>query len=440
MMVNADATAFPLKGEGFHCILFSPPFWALRKYAGEQERVWGGDPDCNHGWVDNWSGKLLPEDRRTNPYDRCLCGARRSALGLEPTPEIYIEHMRLVMRECWRVLRNDGVCFVELGDCYTGSGGPGGDYHEGSRRKDEATEGANPNRKLRRKSLAAIPARFQLMVMEEGWIVRSIIVWAKGVSFNKPPAVDGLVRRWAMSRGIGDCEDLIEELNAYLESQMYNGSVMPESVPDRPTKAWTHIFMLTKSERAWVDMVGVREEGEFDPGGVRGYRGGNIDNSQKPEVFRGPRRFEGRNLRNVWNIPDMICLNPKGYSGAHFAVWPVELAATLLKMGCPPMTCPECGKGWVRITDANRADEDGIRCATRQQGQLRDLGWQPSCGCGREDWIPGIALDPFGGSGSTGIAALQLNRRVLLIDLSLEYILQHQKERTAAVQRTFEFG
>ena len=87
----------------------SPPYWGLRKY-GDYEAVWGGDPAHAH---------VFPESRF------CDCGAWRGQLGLEPTPWDYVEHIVEAMRECRRILRDDGTLFLNLGDCYASA--PGGE-------------------------------------------------------------------------------------------------------------------------------------------------------------------------------------------------------------------------------------------------------------------------------------------------------------------------
>ncbi len=150
---NKDCRAMTeLPDESVQCVVTSPPYWGLRKYSGEQELIWG-DKDCGHEWVDRKylmhsghgdaqkSGKYSTQepipDMPILDNTCALCGAWKGAYGLEPTPELYIEHTIEILREIRRVLRKDGVVFLNLGDSYYGSGK--GLYGDG---KSHGTEGA----------------------------------------------------------------------------------------------------------------------------------------------------------------------------------------------------------------------------------------------------------------------------------------------------------
>ncbi len=134
-----------LLDESIQCVVTSPPYWGLRKYEGEQELVWG-DSQCEHEWattvrkVENnsgLSGSTLTSgaslERRQQWHDGksgtvasgfCIkCGAWCGAYGLEPTPEMYVEHTILFLREIRRVLKEDGVCWWNVGDSYASGKG-----------------------------------------------------------------------------------------------------------------------------------------------------------------------------------------------------------------------------------------------------------------------------------------------------------------------------
>ena len=125
-----------LSDESVQMVCCSPPYWGLRKYSGEQELVWG-NRDCEHIWEDasyksrgsnnlpGLSNERYEELRRDTSVSSAfcsLCGAWRGAYGLEPTPEMYIQHTIEIFREVKRVLRKDGVCFVNCGDSYFAGG------------------------------------------------------------------------------------------------------------------------------------------------------------------------------------------------------------------------------------------------------------------------------------------------------------------------------
>ena len=123
----------------FHCVVTSPPYFGLRSYDGGVE-IWDGEEGCEH----EWGSEIVRRDRGaarggtavvgnqlreisgvdTKQGNFCSkCGAWRGQLGAEPTPELYIQHLIQVMREVRRVLRPDGVLWLNIGDSWSGSGG-----------------------------------------------------------------------------------------------------------------------------------------------------------------------------------------------------------------------------------------------------------------------------------------------------------------------------
>ncbi|MDI6886941.1 MAG: DNA methyltransferase, partial [archaeon] len=108
------------------CILTSPPYYALRDYGEDATAIWNGDPMCEHEWIllDAHSPPLsLNKDRMWKVCTKC--NATKGQLGLEPTPELYINHLMQVFAEVKRVLKKMGTCWVNIGDTYCG-GGHGG--------------------------------------------------------------------------------------------------------------------------------------------------------------------------------------------------------------------------------------------------------------------------------------------------------------------------
>lgn len=344
-----------LPEESVQCIVTSPPYWGLRKYDGEQGRVWGGNADCEHEW-----GELLPEHHpgqveqtkwknaeaagkgqtaKSGQYCQ-LCGAWRGAYGLEPTPQMYVEHTVEILREIRRVLRKDGVCFWNVGDSYAGSGeGSGGNLKGNEHGQHTNMKGIRPKIRLnilKPKDLCLIPQRVSIAVQDDGWYVRSIIIWSK-----KNP--------------------------------------MPESVKDRPTTSHEYILMLTKSKDYYWDQEAVREEnsptsdkwGKSVPSKTAKAQGNGkhgVDSFLTKEIPRDQiidkYYNNGRNIRSVWEF------STEPYPDAHFAVFPSEL----------PKRC--------------------IMAASKEGD---------------------IILDPFAGSGTTGMVAKQLNRKSILIDISETY-------------------
>ena len=224
-------------------------------------------------------------------------------IGLEETPEKYIERLTEVFMEVHRVLKPNGTLWLNIGDSYNGSGG----NHKEGQKNDTGFQGALGVRCggkgarvkwLKPKDLIGVPWLLAFSLRNAGWYLRQDIIWAKN-------------------------------------------SCMPESVKDRCTKSHEYIFLMSKSQKYYFDYESIQEEG--------------ISDSDYPV----------RNKRDVWTI------NPKPNKEAHFATYPPELVSNCILAGCP-------------------------------EG--------------------GLVLDPFMGSGTTGLAALNLGRRYIGIELNENYI------------------
>lgn len=137
-------------------------------------------------------------------------------IGLEQTPEAYVDEMVGVFREVWRVMADDGVLWLNLGDSYNGSGGAGGDYGVGGLKEGQPKYPGRKVETLKPKDLVGIPWRVAFALQADGWWLRQDIIWAKP-------------------------------------------NPMPESVADRCTKAHEYLFMLTKSARYYFDNVAIAE-------------------------------------------------------------------------------------------------------------------------------------------------------------------------------------
>ena len=287
-----------LDAESVQCVVTSPPYWGLRDYGVEGQ------------------------------------------IGLEPTPEEYVQTMVEVFREVKRVLRDDGTLWLNLGDSYAsntkGTGGPS--------KKQLSNNGSmfapiRLKHERKGKDLVGIPWRVAFALQSDGWYLRSDIIWAKGVSF---------------------CPD-------------YAGSVMPESVTDRPTKSHEYLFLLTKSARYYYDGDAVREANAESSLSRYKYNFKGLSNTDRRVVPAATVRSatdhsfqaQGRNLRSVWTI------NPQPYREAHFATFPTTLVEPCVKAG------------------SKKGD---------------------------------TVLDPFAGSGTTGLVAGKLGREFVGIELNADYI------------------
>lgn len=286
-----------LDDNSIDCCVTSPPYWGLRDYGVEKQ------------------------------------------LGLEDTPEEYVENMVKVFREVKRVLKEDGTLWLNLGDSYAGGGNNRGNNSPMSN-KQASNKGATGQcsshakniRKIegiKRKELIGIPWMVAFALRADGWYLRQDIIW------HKP-------------------------------------NPMPESVKDRCTKAHEYIFLLAKSAQYYYDNKAIREtaknanktislgEKSFSKRqakgvGVEPSGNGKSDNYTVKEY---------RNKRSVWTVAT------KPFKGAHFAVFPPALIEPCILAGC------------------------------------------------REG---GIVLDPFMGSGTTGLVAKQQNKNYIGFEMNSDY-------------------
>lgn len=392
-----------LPAESVQCCVTSPPYFGLRAYGTEQQ-----------AWPDGWCGEL----------------------GGEPTVQMYVEHLLAVFREVRRVLRPDGVLWLNLGDSYAGSGNGSNDYRPdgaslskndakykgqkpgfrpGSDRADGIVdERAQRNRDglgvvpgLKPKDLIGVPWRVAFALQEDGWWLRSDIIWQKA-------------------------------------------NPMPESVRDRPTRSHEYVFLLTKAARYYWDYEAVREPA--NPAKqrdipVRATRAaGNTSAGDRRINYEKQRHKVGfRALRDVWTFPT------QPYKGMHFAVMPENLVKPCVLAGTSGAgCCPKCGSPWERITErialGDRDDTgrthglDEQRCASPGappekgwESVTNTLGWQATCHCNGGDLVPCVVLDPFSGAGTVGKVALELRRRFIGIELNPEYVAL-SKERLATLR------
>ena len=235
-----------IESESIQCVVTSPPYWGLRDYGIEGQ------------------------------------------LGLEATPELYVEKMVKVFREVKRVLKNDGTVWLNLGDSYNGSGKAGNknsEYYKkhtefGKPAKNKDKIGIPTNVKgLKPKDLVGIPWRVAFALQADGWWLRQDIIW------HKP-------------------------------------NPMPESVTDRCTKSHEYIFLLTKSAKYFYDADAIREPVSA-VSLKRAEYGWDCDRPSTKNASLGG----GRNKRSVWTI------TTKPFKDAHFAVFPPKIPELCIKAG-----------------------------------------------------------------------------------------------------------
>ncbi len=255
-LIQADARYLPLKDGCVQCVVTSPPYFGLRNYG------------------------------------------HAGQIGLESSPDAYVTALVAVFRDVRRTLKDDGVCWLNLGDSY--NSGTQFNHHSGGlsggARYSEGARGDWPGHRpmidrLKPKDLLGIPWRVAFALRADGWYLRSDIIWSKP-------------------------------------------NPMPESVTDRPTKAHEYLFLLTKSAKYYYDADAIAEVSAYageQAGVCRGTKRRAHAMGREPSGNEKPGanwiQPETRNKRSVWEIATMP------YAGAHFAPMPEKLVEPCILAG-----------------------------------------------------------------------------------------------------------
>ena len=423
-----------LPNKVFHCCVTSPPYWGQRDYGCEGQ------------------------------------------LGLEKTPEEHIDKLVKGFREARRVLRPDGVLWLNYGDKYATTGGDYSNRNDnqpgvGAKRVFDGQGGTD--RRCREKpvgNLLMLPARVALALQADGWILRDDVIWAKAISFNDkysgstmPESVNGT--RWERHRiKVEKQSDKIQgnltegkwahqRMNNAerdgLTAQYQDCPGCPKCEPNdglvlrkgswRCTKAHEHLFQLVKSNDYFCDMEAVKEGNLTEPHKAGWASSVSERNDRQPDNEANQREWAqggGRNLRNVWTI------NPRGYKDAHYATYPEKLVEPCIKVSTSKKgVCPKCGAQWARVVDSkiiptrgNSTIGPGYKTLRNQEHspgnkETTTLGWKATCDCGIEETEPAIVLDPFMGSGTSAVVAAKLGRNYFGCEINPEYKDNHIDER-----------
>jgi DNA modification methylase len=405
-----------LEAESVQTCVTSPPYWGLRDY-GIPPSIWGGDPECGHDFEErrwyteqsaaktNGSVEAFSKpgaanaqrlkDARWRTDGVCKCGAWRGTFGLEPTYQLYVEHAVEVFREVRRVLRNDGILWLNLGDSYNSIGhkksnsGYGTTGLTGGKAQVHHPLGRETgDRTLKHKDLVGIPWRVAFALQADGWWLRQDIIWSKpnpmpeSVTDRCTKAHEYLFMLSKQERYYFDQDAILEPISAAsverLQQPTLSEQTGSERVPGKtngPMKAVRRGKALTsprKDGNTWNENNGrgfvTRRSGnkERKPAGMRDVPGAS--KTDPNDGVAGSIPWEGtmRNRRSVW----VVTTQP--FSEAHFATFPPALVEPCILAGCP-------------------------------EG--------------------GTVLDPFGGAGTTGLVADRLRRSAILIELNESYAL-----------------
>lgn len=489
-----------------HCAVTSPPYYGLRDYHLTATN-WGGKAGCSHEWQKTRTPDTkLERDGNTNGTygggkqnaqkvyalsgvpakgSTCVvCGAWSGNLGLEPTPEMYIRHLVQVFGEVKRVLRDDGVFWLNIGDSYVGGKGQSGyaaneelqwkRMADGKSMQPGVSAGlGGPGRTrpldahipgLKTLDKVGIPERLILALQQDGWYWRATVVWA---SNRMPQSVRG--QRWERHKikaavdgddDGGNKEDI--DCPGCEKCTPHNGLILHKG-SWRPTNVFEYVYMLTKSDDYFCNDADTREPSTGSKSGNKGRvtlkdKGVDIPGSGSNLGFGIPWNGRSeRNMRNVWNITadpitERMCAKcGEFYPGSeyrklsgegskrqcvcgggewigHYAAYPSTLIEPLISASTSRAgVCALCGAQYAPVIEAGTSN--------KQEKVLKVVGYEPTCPCPRSEPIPALIIDPFVGSGTTCIAARHLGLRGIGIDLNPQY-LRFAQERVKRVNGT----
>lgn len=257
----------------YHCCVTSPPYYGLRDYG-----VSGYDwPAISYSPMPGLPVITYSE------WHGCL--------GQEPTPEMFTAHLIHVFRQVWRVLRDDGTLWLNLGDSYASKWAVSRRNVVGNDSLEDGKRQNRPNRLtngLKEKDLIGIPWRVALALQADGWHLRQDVIWAKR-------------------------------------------SPLPESVTDRCTKAHEYLFLLTKQHRYNFNNEAIKEPATAGYKGSSFIRGKTLEAQSRQNTVSSTLRTETdtRNKRSVWSVASEPCKE------AHYAVMPSALVEPCILAGSP---------------------------------------------------------------------------------------------------------
>ena len=387
---------------------------------------------------------------------------KKHEIGLEKSMQEYLETMWGLFDEIKRVLKPTGTVWVNLGDTYSGNMGFTSKY--ANKQQWHPDEPIERKSGLPSKTLLGIPDRFKIGMIDRGWLCRNEIIWWKR---NAMPSS-------AKDRFTVDFEKVFfftKNQKYYFETQYepYSEATLGDKRLQKAVGGEEILVGDSKYDGQKVDGGNKTMKSIFKSAAKHYPKfGGNKAEGYGNPTYSGkewnPQTF-GRLKRTVWDIPT------KPFSDAHFATYPEELVSNCIKAGCPEQVCMKCGKvrepvfsrqdvGEISVNDLcptcgktfskhsiNNKNKEGHTSMDSSTAKIAKEGIPvklcntdyktglSDCGCGAE-FKPGIVLDPFFGSGTTGVAAMKLGRDWLGLELNVEYIKIAQKRLAPLMSQT----
>jgi DNA modification methylase len=381
------------------CIVTSPPYWSLRDYgtAGWE----GGDPNCDHitgranRTITNKSNKQSTNSGSwaSETRDKCpKCGATRidQQLGLEKTPELYIEKMVAGFREVRRIMRPDGTLWLNIGYKFDGHG-----------------------------NCIDLPHMVKDALVTDGWYFKCPIVWEK-----PNPMPSSQKKRPTVS----------QEMIFLMAKDPGTHYHYDQEAVSEPQKEISLRRAFSKNN------VENRKDFDNDNYAISGRAQDKTYQKLRDKIKSGNEN-PGRNLRSVWTIPTQGC------KFEHYASFPEKLVNKCILAGTSPQACGVCGAPYERVVEKRpstinirvRDNKKGIiekksgvdgkykasqfeieNYGNEETGETKTIGFRPTCEH-NDSTGKCVVLDPFCGTNTTGYCARILGQNWIGIELSEKY-------------------
>ena len=406
----------------------------MRDYGEDTATIWGGDERCEHDFspsqtehdnlryrgatsvVGNEKNEEIHKGKENSSGVFCSkCGCWRGQLGLEPSPDLYIEHLRMVFAEVKRVLKKTGTCWVNIGDSYSNRGECDPSRWKG---KEVAYRPACNLKSLPPKCMVMVPERFAFMMFDLGYTLRNKIIWKKdnpmpisvkdrfnttweyvyfftknnkpvywyndktGLMVGKKPTsqIEGVDWDWKEVVDVNSHEESANTGFFNKEPYMENNPHRVRLEGEKNLKKVTHWHSVDY----WFDLDAVREP-HTESGIERAkyklsdWKGASGNSSWCQTKDNPSRKYLELNPSGK-NPGDVFVINTEAYPDAHFATFPMKLVKKPLLAGCPAEVCKHCGMARVRITKSNSNWDERVQKGAI--GSTKELGHTTTHGKG----------------------------------------------------------
>lgn len=380
--------SWPVPDESIDLIITSPPYWHQRDNGESTKIWWTSDSSCDHK---NSDGYYCPD-----------CGGIFCQLGQEKNPSDYVSHLvHFLSREALRVLTPGGQMWINIGDTYS-RGIKGIPYGESGQR-------------------LLIPYRVAIALQDQGWVLRNELIWAKGVLYE-----DNTTKGGGMPSAVHDRLNHCHEVffgfvKPHTKRKPYyisrdSSTISWNPLPDSNKISYFSDLNPLRVKPTWVNESGERVD-------FYGRVMGSADNaggSPKQHSLSQPNLYiqnhpAGKNPGSVWLVKtDSLT----GQKIIHTAPYPKTLINRIIKFGSPICKCNKCGLPLEPVFD--RETKSYIT---------------PKCECEVPEPISSVVFDPFMGSGTTAIAAIDNGRDFSGLEMNPEYF-DEATHRTAVIQKT----